>query len=165
MPARLSPPVFEIGDRRLHGSDSGAAPRQGRCLESLREGGAQKDPRVAGGNRLPASRAGVQSNRIGLTLRPHLRHKIGYQRTLNRVLFVRFCDPEQDSAGALAHTGGPQTGGRLVRQGLHGHRRAGRMNRAPRLPATGARRAWRAIHPFLGASSARILRRASTSRG
>lgn len=75
--------------------------------ESIREELAQKGLRVAGRNRLPASRAGVKSNRIGLALRPHPSHKLGYQRTLNRVLFVLLCYLEQDSAGALARTVGP----------------------------------------------------------
>ena len=75
--------------------------------ESIREELAQQGLRVAGRNRLPVSRSGVKANRIGLALRPHLSHVLGYQRTLNRVLFVLLCYLEQDSAEALARTVGP----------------------------------------------------------
>lgn len=75
--------------------------------KSIGEELAQRGLRVAGRNRLPASRAGAKSNRIGLALRPHPSHKLGYQRTLNRVLFVLLCYLEQDGVEDLARTVGP----------------------------------------------------------
>ena len=94
MPACLWPLVFEIGDRRYRGSDSGAAQRHGRYRRVPREERAQNGLCGAGRDRRPVLCSGVKANRMGLALRPHLSPKPGYQcnrGTLNYVLCVWLC--------------------------------------------------------------------------
>ena len=80
---------------------------QDQTWASIREELTQKGLHVAGRKRLPVAHTQEKSSRIGLVLRPHPNHNLGYQRTLNRVLFVLLCYLEQDSAEALARTVGP----------------------------------------------------------
>ena len=58
---------------------------------SIREELTRKGLRVAGRKRLPVAHTQEKSNRIGLVLRSHPSHNLGYQRTLNRVIFVLSC--------------------------------------------------------------------------
>lgn len=81
---------------------SGQAGEEGPVWASICAELAHKNLRVAHRKRLPPSRAGAKSNRIGLMLRSHPDHQLGYQRTLNRVIFVLLCYLEQTTVPILA---------------------------------------------------------------
>lgn len=65
---------------------------------SVREELTQQGLRVSDRNRLPSARPGEGANRVGLILRANTSHGLGYQRTLNRVIFVLSCFLQQDAA-------------------------------------------------------------------